>query len=75
MYSYLFTNLGTGVLPNSLLHLKRWGNHLHSYKTSTSDNEIEFSDFRQHPKIATLQEAFQVIQGNITIFFGVPLMY
>ena len=69
LYSHLFTNLGTGVLPNSLLHLKRWGNHLHSFKISTTDNEIEFPDFRQHPNIATLQEAFQVIKGNNIIFF------
>ena len=64
----MFTNLGTGVLPNSLLHLKRWGNHIHSYKTSTTENEIEFLDFRQHPNITTLEEAFEVIKGNNIIF-------
>jgi len=60
----LHTSEGTGILPNSLLHLKRWGNHLHSYKTSTTDNQLEFSEFRKHSTIATLQEAFQVIKGK-----------
>merc|ERR1712110_375812 len=35
----LHTREGTGILPNSLLHWKRWGNHLHSYKISSSDSE------------------------------------
>jgi len=60
----LHTYEGTGVLPNSLLHLKRWSNHLHSYKISAAETNIKLPDFDSHPNIATLQEAFQVILGK-----------
>ena len=48
-----------------MLHLKRWGNHLHSYKISSSENsEFHFPEFAQHHQILTLEQAFQVVQGK-----------
>merc|ERR1711936_859246 len=64
----LHTSEGTGILPNSLLHLKRWGNHLHSYKISSSENsEFHFPEFAQHHQILTLEQAFQVVQGKMVV--------
>merc|ERR1711936_827540 len=64
----LHTSEGTGILPNSLLHLKRWGNHLHSYKISSSENsEFHFPKFAQHHQILTLEQAFQVVQGKMVV--------
>jgi len=57
----LHTHEGTGILPNSLLHLKRWSSHLHSYKISTAGSDIKLPDFGPHPNIATLEQAFQVV--------------
>ena len=55
---------GCGVLPNSLLHLKRWSSHLQSFNKSQSKEKATFPDFNQHPKLATLQEAFEQIKGR-----------
>merc|ERR1739844_309204 len=63
----LHTSEGTGILPNSLLHLKRWGNHLHSYKKSSRDSEFHFPEFAQHHQILTLEQAFQVVQGKMVV--------
>ena len=58
---------GTGILPNSLLHLNRWGNHLHTFKLSTNSIEINLPEFTQHQSISTLQEALEVITGKTWI--------
>ena len=55
---------GTGILPNSLLHLKRWGNHLHSYRLATNSSETQLPEFNPHQSISTLQEALEVITGK-----------
>ena len=55
---------GTGILPNSLLHLKRWGNHLHSYRLTTNSSETQLPEFNPHQSISTLQEALEIITGK-----------
>merc|ERR1712018_897353 len=62
----LHSTEGTGILPNSLLHLNRWGNHLHTFKLSTNSIEINLPEFTQHQSISTLQEALEVITGKQT---------
>jgi len=62
----LNSNEGTGILPNSLLHLKRWGNHLHSYRLTTNSSETQLPEFNPHQSISTLQEALEVITGKRT---------
>ena len=63
----IYTILGTEILPNSLLHLKRWSAHLQSFNESKAEKEIKLPDFSHHPSIGTLQEAFQVLKGNYLI--------
>jgi len=63
----LHSNEGTGILPNSLLNLKRWGNHLHSFTLSTNSSETELPEFNQHQNISTLQEALEIITGKQSV--------
>merc|ERR1712223_697211 len=63
----LHSKEGTGILPNSLLHLNRWGNHLSTFRISSNSSETQLPEFAQHQSISSLQEAFEFITGKQSV--------
>merc|ERR1712018_613475 len=63
----LHSKEGTGILPNSLLHLNRWGNHLSTFRLSANSSETQLPEFAQHQSISSLQEAFEFITGKQSV--------
>merc|ERR1712223_2294870 len=64
---FLHSLSGTGILPNSLLHLNRWGNHLSTFRLSSNSSETQLPEFAQHQRISSLQEAFEFITGKQSV--------